>query len=168
MGQAGCGKQKPLELSLLPLAAFSAQPLTLCFLPYSRISMPKGPWAAFVLGPTRLAEEKRQEDLGSMSVETLLPNGCLSSALGRDFQTNVSWVEAIYTEGKGLLCRRSAFPALGTPTDSVGSSPGHASRLASSSLGHASGKRGCSIALATSLWIHNVWFPHPLLRCVTT
>lgn len=113
MGQAGCGEQKPLELALLPLAAFSAWPLTLHFLPYSRILMPKGPWVAFVPGPTGLSEEKRQENSGSMSMETLLPNGCLSSALGRDFQANVSWVEAIYTEGKGLPCRRSAFPSSG-------------------------------------------------------
>lgn len=90
--------------------------------------------------PTGLAGEKRHEELGLIKVETLLPNGCLSPALGRDFQANVSWAEAIYMEGKGLLCRDLHSLALGTATDSVGSGPRHTSRLASSSLGHASGK----------------------------
>lgn len=70
--------------------------------------------------------------------------------------------------GRGYSAGDLHSLALGTATDSVGSVPGHAFRLASSSLGHASGKRGCSIGLPSGLWIYTVWLPHPLLRHVPT
>lgn len=111
MGQAGCGDQKPLEPAMLPLVTFSAWSLTPCLLPYSRILMSKS-WAAFVPGPTGLSGERKHGGLGFNYKRGTSPWRLLSFALGRDFQATVSWIYAIYTEGKGLLCR-SAFPSPG-------------------------------------------------------
>lgn len=135
------GEQKSLELAWLSLGTFSEWPFTVSSPLQQNFDAP-GALGSLCPRPTRLAGEKRHEDLGSIRVETLLPNGCFSSALGRDIQANVSWAEAVYMEGEGLLCR-FAFPSSGggAAADSGGLVPGHASRLTSSSLGHASGKR---------------------------